>query len=128
MQIGEDAHRAGLDHVLAEARKVARSSASGVDAGCHAASPAEIFGVDSKRCAAPVDVRMQVDQPRSDDEAANIAHVSAGICRKVCADPGDATAGKGNVTDTVEILRRIDDSPTFEDQLKSHWPVSIMSA
>ena len=46
VQVGEDAHLAALDHMFAEAGKVARSRAAGVDSGGHARAAAEIFGID----------------------------------------------------------------------------------
>jgi hypothetical protein len=58
VEISEDAHRAALDHVLAEARKVAGPGAAGIDGGGHARPAAEIFRVDAERGPAPVDVGM----------------------------------------------------------------------
>ncbi|MGF6425162.1 hypothetical protein ABIE91_000382 [Bradyrhizobium elkanii] len=64
VQIGEDADLARLDHMLAEAGKVARAGAAGVDRGGDAGVAAKFLGVDAERGAAPIDMRVQVDDPR----------------------------------------------------------------
>src|SRR5579862_6564180 len=58
MQIGKDAHLAWLDHMLAEAREVARAGAAGVDRRGDAGRAAELLGIDAKRGAAPIDMGM----------------------------------------------------------------------
>ena len=65
VQIGEDAHLARLDHVLAEAREIARAGAAGVDRRGDAGGAAELLGVDAERGAAPIDMGVQVDQARA---------------------------------------------------------------
>src|SRR5262249_28932957 len=68
VEISEDAHRAALNHVLAESRKVAGPGAAGIDGGGHARPAAEIFRVDAERGPAPVDVGMYIDETWGDDE------------------------------------------------------------
>src|SRR5919201_1716297 len=48
VQIGEDAHFAALDHVLAKSGEIAGPGAAGIDRRGHARAAAEIFGVDAK--------------------------------------------------------------------------------
>ena len=40
---------------------------------------AEVLGIDAERGAAPIDMGVEVDQPRSDDQAGDIAHRRGGI-------------------------------------------------
>ena len=47
VQIGEDAHLARFDHVLAEAGEVAGAGAAGIDRGRYAGGTAELLGVDA---------------------------------------------------------------------------------
>ena len=118
MQIGEDAHLAALDHVLAEAREVARPGAAGVDRGGDAAGAAELLRVDAERRAAPIDMRVQVDQARRDDVALHVARLRR--AGQVVADLGDLAAGKRHVGDAVDVLRRVDDARAFKDQIVGH--------
>ena len=102
VQVGEDAHLARLDHVLAEAGEVAGTGAAGVDRGGHAGGAAELLGVDAERGAAPVDVGVQVDQARRDDLARDVADVGLGVAFELGADLGDLAAGEGHVDDRVD--------------------------
>ena len=76
VDVGQDARPGRLDHVLAEAGEIACAGAAGVDEGRRAAAPRDRLGVDAQRGAAPVDVRVQVDQPRRDDPSADVAHLA----------------------------------------------------
>jgi hypothetical protein len=55
--------------MLAEAGEIAGAGAAGIDGGGDARGAAKFLGVDAERGAAPIDVGVQVDQPRRDDEA-----------------------------------------------------------
>ena len=79
VQVGEDAHRAGLDHVLAEAGEIAGPGAAGVDRSGDAAGAAEFLRVDAERGAAPIDMGVQVDQAGRDDVAGDVAHVGSRV-------------------------------------------------
>lgn len=52
MQISEDTNLARLDHMLAEAREIARPRTAGIDRGGDAGKTAELLGVDAERRAA----------------------------------------------------------------------------
>jgi hypothetical protein len=58
MEVWEDAHRAPLNDVLAEAGEIAWARATSVNAGRNRAAAGEILGVDAERRAAPINVRM----------------------------------------------------------------------
>src|ERR1700689_992382 len=103
MEVREDAHRAALDDVFAEAGEIARPRAAGVDAGCNRAAAREVFGVDAERGASPIDVRVQVDEARGDNETRHVAHLSA-VVYKALAYFRHLSAGEGDVGDAVEIL------------------------
>jgi hypothetical protein len=111
VQVGEDSHGAAVDDVLAEAREVARPGASGVDARGHTAVATVILRIDAERGAAPVDVRVQVDQARRHDQARHVDHFGACIGGKAGADRGNLAASEADVGHGVEVLRRIDDPP-----------------
>ncbi len=117
MQISEDAHLALLDHVLAEAHEVAGPGAAGIDGGCDARGAAELLGVDAQRGAAPVDMRVQVDQPRRDDMVRHVARVGA---LQVLADLRHLAARERHVRDGVELLRRIDHAATAQHEVIGH--------
>src|ERR1700685_2516387 len=69
MEVREDAHRAALDDVFAEAGEIARPRAAGVDAGRNRAAAREVFGVNAERRASPINVRVKIDEARGDNEA-----------------------------------------------------------
>ena len=73
MEVWQDAHRARLDDVLAEASEIARTRAAGVDAGRNRAAAREVLGVNAKRGASPINVRVEIDEARRDDEARHVA-------------------------------------------------------
>ena len=66
---------------------------------------ANVVGVDAKRCPAPVDMRVEIDQAGRHDAA---GHVSVSRGRKSVADRGDLAVGEGDVGDPVDPLRGVD--------------------
>ena len=74
-----------------------------------------------KRCSAPIDVRMQVDQTGRDDEAGDITHVVARSASSLGADRRDLASGEGHIGDAIETLRGIDDATALQDQIIGHW-------
>jgi hypothetical protein len=107
MQVGEDAHLRGLDHVLAEAGEVAGTGAAGIDGSGDARGAAELLRVDAERGAAPVDVGVQVDQAGRDDKARDVANVGGAV--EIGADAGNLARGEGDVRYGIEPLGGIDD-------------------
>ena len=120
VQIGQDAHLARLDHVLAEAREIARAGAAGVDRRGDAGGAAELLGVDAERGAAPIDVGVQVDQARRDDVARHVAHIGSGIGLELASDHGDLAAREGDVRHGIELLRGVDHPAAAQDQIERH--------
>ena len=122
VQVGQDAHRAPLDHVLAEAGEIAGPSAAGVDAGRDRAAAGEVLGVDAERRASPIDVGVQIDEAGRDDEARHVAHLGA-LGFEALAHCGDLAAGEGDVGHAVEILRGVDHATVAKDEIEAMDPV-----
>ena len=102
VQVGQDAHRAALDHVLAEAGEVAGAGAAGIDGRGHARGAAELLRIDAERGAAPVDVGVQVDQARRDDAPRHVADVGGGAGLELRADARDLARREGHVRNGIE--------------------------
>jgi hypothetical protein len=86
--------------VLEETGIVARPRAARIDKrGASAASETE--RIDPKRRAAPIDVGVQVDKARRDDEAVDVVDRCAG---KIWTDFGDAAILEANVRDGIDTL------------------------
>src|SRR5436190_555954 len=71
IQERQDAERRGLDDMPPEAVKIARPRAAGIDKGGRAALLRDQGRVDPERGAAPIDMRVQIDKPRRDDQTAH---------------------------------------------------------
>ena len=125
VQIGQDADRAALDHVLAEAREIARAGGAGVDAGGDRAAAREILGVDAERSAAPIDMRVQVDQPGRDDRAGDVADL--GAARRPVRRPIAATRppAKRDIGHPVDVLRRVDHPAAAQHQIEAMAPLPV---
>ena len=98
---GEDPHRSGrADDMLQESGIVARPRAARVDQRrASAASGTE--RVDPKRRAAPIDMGMEVDEARRDDQAADVLDLDAGKFR---ADPRDPAILEADIHHRVDTL------------------------
>src|ERR1700733_2459223 len=126
MEVREDAHRAALDDVFAEAGEIARPRAAGVDAGRNPAAAREVFGVNAERCASPINVRVQVDEAGRDDEARHVADFGA-FGFEALSYFRHLSAGEGDVGYAVKILRGVDDPTVTEDEIEGHGSVFEMS-
>ena len=100
--------------MLAKAVEVAGPGAAGVDEGGDAASPRQQLGRHAKRGAAPIDVRVQVDQAGRDELALDLARLAS---REVVADRRDLAAGESDVGHLVDPLRRIDQLAALQHQI-----------
>ncbi|MGY4354189.1 hypothetical protein ACVW0J_000682 [Bradyrhizobium sp. i1.7.7] len=120
VQIGEDADLARLDHMLAEAREIAGTGTAGIDRSGDAGEAAEFLGIDAERGAAPIDMGVQIDQPRRHDVTRDVAHIGARIGLEPGPDGGDLAAGKGDVRHGIELLGRVDHTAAAQDQVERH--------
>src|SRR5437763_11237005 len=91
----QDAERRGFDDMPPEAMKIARPRAAGIDKGRRAAVARDLAGVDPERGAAPIDMRVQIDKPRRDDQAAHNDAPRA-LAPQITPDGHNTTAPAGN--------------------------------
>src|SRR5215470_2565230 len=110
VDIRQDANRRSLDDMPAKAMEVSRAGAAGVDESGDAAAAGQKLGFDAERRAAPIDMRVQVDEARRHDLASDVANI---LARKTLADRGYLATGEGDVSDLIERLRRVDDAPAL---------------
>src|SRR5262249_20164086 len=115
VEISENPHRRGLDHMAAEPGEVAGTGAAGIDQSGGAAAPGDGASVDAERGAAPVDVGMQIDQPWADKKAGDVADLAGPI--EPLADRGDLAAGEGDVALGIDALAGIDQMPAAQDEV-----------
>src|SRR5579872_2599885 len=108
MQIGENAGFARLDDMLEKAAEVAGAGTAGVDQRGHAAAASRIGRVDTERGAAPIDMGVKVDEPRSDKPPADVTGFGRFARLDGMADRRDAAIVKGNIGYPVQALRGID--------------------
>ena len=80
--------------MLQEASIVPRPCAAGVSER-GAPAPGKDERIHSERCSAPIDMRMQVDEARRNDEPCGILD-GAGVRRETVADSRHASAREGN--------------------------------
>ncbi len=125
MQIGQNADLARLDHMLAEAREIARPGAAGVDRRGDAGGAAELLGVDAERGAAPIDVGVQIDQAGGDDVARHVAHIGSRIGLEPVSDHDHFAGGEGNIRHGVELLGGVDHPAAAQDQIERHCNLLI---
>jgi hypothetical protein len=118
-----DAHRRRLDHMAAETVEIAGARAAGVDKRGCAAGPRDRGGVDPERGAAPIDMRMEVDEAGDDQLPGNIDGLGPAGCQ-IAADRGNLAIGKGDIGELVASVARIDDPAALEDQFRHRSPPS----
>jgi hypothetical protein len=106
--------------MAAEAEEIARAGAAGIDKGGGAAALCYQRGIDAERGAAPIDMCMQVDQSRRDDQTARIDDRGA-FAWQVLPDGGDLAIGKGDVSAPVASVRRLDVPACHQDEAR-HCP------
>jgi hypothetical protein len=123
VEIGQDAHRRRLDHMLAKAVEIAGARTAGIDEGGDAAAARQQFGLDAERGAAPIDMGVQVDQAGRHDLAGDVARV---LGRQALADRRHLAARESHVGHSVDILRRIDHPAALQYEIV-HEPLSCLS-
>src|SRR5215831_863900 len=96
--------------------EVAGASAAGVDKRRRPAAPRHLGRIDTERGPAPIDVRVEIDQPRRDEEPARI-HDLRTVVGEIVSDLDYLSFVKRNVDDFVAAERRINDTAAGEDQV-----------
>jgi len=117
-----DAQRRRLDHMATKTVEIAGPGAAGIDESRRSAPPCHFGRIDAERGPAPIDMRVEIDQPGYHEEPARIDDFSA-AGGEIAADPGHFALAKGNVGRLVASARRIDDAAASEDQVR-HRPAS----
>ena len=102
--------------MLQEAREIARPCAARVYER-RASAAGETQWIDPERRATSVDMGVEVDEARRDDQAADILDLNA---RKLRADRGDPAVLEANVRHRVDSLRWVDNSPPSKNQIMLH--------
>ena len=117
VEIRQDADRRGLDDVGAKAVEVAGPGAAGIDQGGGARAQGHWLRLDAEAGAAPVDVGVQVDQPRHHEAAVGGHDLTrlAGIDRRL--DGGDLAVLERHVPPLVAALGGIDHPPASDHQI-----------
>ena len=86
--------------MVEKASEIARPRAPRIDQR-GATATRQAARIDAERSAAPVNVRMKIDQPRRDDESLDVLD---GIAAEVGADLRDAAVAETDIRDGVEPL------------------------
>ena len=132
MEIGENTDRTRIDDMRAESSEIAGAGGARVDRRGDGVLAREDQRIDADRRSAPIDMRMQIDEARRHDPANDIAdiHASGRVDRRTAR--GNLSAGKGDIADRVELLRRVDHPSAAQDQvvghafvIARHWPDSV---
>ena len=111
VQVGQDAHLARLDHMLAEAGEIAGTGAARIDCSRHARGAAELLCIDPERGGAPVDVGVQVDQAGRYDHPDTSRTWSRGRPPARAERCGHLAACESHIGNGIELLRRVDHPP-----------------
>ena len=99
-------------------RKLPGAGAAGIDECRGAAARRHGIGVDAERRAAPVDVGMQVDQPRGDDPPRDVDDRHGSRIRNIGLDRRYPPLRKRHIRHLIEIPLRIDDATAFQNQFE----------
>jgi hypothetical protein len=113
---GDDAQRRWLDHMAAKTVEIAGPGAAGIDESRRSAPPRHFSRIDTERGPAPIDMRMEIDQPGYHEEPAHIDDFGT-VIREIVPDPGHFSVAKSDVGRLVATARRIDDAATSQDQI-----------
>ena len=114
--------------MLAEAGKIAGPRRTRIDGRGHRTLAAEILRIDAKRGAAPIDMRVHVDEAGGDDKARNIARLDACRNRNGFRNGRHLARVKGHIHFRVNALPRIDNMPALQHQIIRRHAASINSS
>ena len=108
--------RRWLDHVFEKTRVIAGPGAAGVDKS-GAASARQNRRIDAERRAAPIDMRVQINEPRRDDEPRDVADR---LAFEAVPEARRTAVVEANIRDGVDSLGRVDDAPAAQHEIKGH--------
>ena len=98
--------------------EITGAGAAGVDERRRPATTRHFGRIDTERGPAPIDVRVEINQPRHDEEPAHIDGLGSDA-GQIAPDLGHLSVGKGYVGYPVAAARRIDDATTCENQIRN---------
>src|SRR5215471_2736349 len=102
--------------MAAEPVENARAGTAGVDE-CRRPAPSRYLGrIDTERCPAPIDVRVEIDQPGHDEQPAHINGLgTAG--REIAPDFSYFSVAEGDIGHLVASVCWVDNTAACEDQI-----------
>ena len=117
IEVGDDTQRRWLDHMAAESVERAGAGAAGVHEGRCPAPSRHFDRFDTEGGSAPVDMSVEVDEPRHDEQPMHIDDI--GIAGgEVAPDFSYFSVAEGDVGGLVASARRVDDVAVLEDQIR----------
>src|SRR6516165_6531224 len=96
--------------------EITGAGAAGVDERRRPATTRHFGRIDTERGPAPIDVRVEINQPRHDEEPVRIHDLPA-IVGEIVSDLDYLSFAKRDVDDFVAAARRINDTAASEDQV-----------
>src|SRR6516165_8027571 len=96
--------------------EVTGAGAAGVDERRRPAAARHLGRIDTERGSTPINVRVEIDQPRHDEEPARINDLRA-VVAEIVSDLDHLSFAKRDVDDFVAAARRINDAAASEDQV-----------
>src|SRR6516162_4361118 len=99
--------------MTAEPMEYARASATGVDKRRRPALSRHVRRVHTQRSSAPVDMRMEIDQPGYDKQPAHV-HDLTTACGEVGPDFAYLSVTEGDIGRLVTPARGVDDAAALE--------------
>jgi len=130
---GQHARAGGLRDIFAETRKGQHRGAALIDHRRDARANADHVGVEAEAATdVAVDMGMGVDQAGQHQLAADIDRL-ARRARQGLANGSDASIADGDIEETIEVLRWIDDAAAAQDEIigrelhHSSWEVGPLS-
>ena len=117
VEIGQDAHGGRLDHELPKPMEIAGARAARIDQGGGARAARDRLRAHAERGAAPIHMRVQVDQSGHHQRAGGSDGLAGERRVDVRGDLGDLAARECDVVAAVQPLRRIDHAPAGDDQI-----------
>src|SRR5215469_16170866 len=95
---------------------------AGVDERRRPASSRHLGCVDTEGCPAPIDMRVEINEPWHDKQTAQVDGLDA-IGGNVAADFTYLSIGESDVGRLVAAGRRVDDAPAFEHQIITRFKI-----
>ena len=118
VQERQHARPRGLDHMAPEACQIGRPRRPGINQRRRRALPGDRLRIDADGGAAPIDMRVQVDEAGRDDAAAHIAHVAGFLGQgRVRPDLRNPSSRKSDIGHAVHAAAGIDHPPALQQQV-----------